>query len=94
MSVLSHTIAPRQEDHPMTTRSLARNGFAQINFVNRDWDSLQFRFIFALSFLFYLVTAVALRFTPQFWREAAAHRSILGDAIEAAGTMAQIAFHG
>ena len=78
----------------MTTRTLARSGFAQTSFADRDWDSLQFRFIFALSFLFYLVTAIAVRFTPRFWREANASRSILGDAVEAAGTMAQIAFHG
>ena len=76
----------------MTSRTMNARSLASI--ASRDWDSLQFRFIFALSFAFYFVTSIAARFTPQFWRDGTAHRSILGDAIEAAGTTAQIAFHG
>ena len=60
----------------------------------RDWDSLQFRLIFALSFVVYLVAAVWARLTPGYWRHAATHRSMFVEAWEASGTTAQIAFSG
>ena len=78
----------------MTARTATLSGLASSPEAGRNWDSLQFRFIFALSFLFYLVTAIAARFTPHFWRAAATHRSIFAEANEAAGTTARIAFYG
>ncbi len=79
----------------MTARTATSRSLALANESGRDWDSMQFHFIFALSFVFYLVTAIAARLTPQHWRNAASpHRSIFAQAKEAAGTTAQIAFYG
>ncbi len=79
----------------MTARTATSRSLAMANDSGRNWDSLQFRFIFALSFGFYLATAIAARFTPHFWQNAASkHRSIFAEAREAAGTTAQIAFYG
>ena len=60
----------------------------------RDWDSLQFKTIFALSFAIYLPIAIAARLFPAFWRSDAPHRSIFADALAGAGTTAQLAFWG
>ena len=75
----------------MSARSLALAS----PYAERNWDSLQFRFIFALSFVFHLAAAAGSRLSPSYWAGAPAfRRSILGQAIEAAGTTAQIAFYG
>ena len=82
----------------MTTSSMATRSMTGRTVATepaRNWDSLQFRFIYALSFVFYLVTAIAARFTPHFWRNAGSkHRSIFAEANEAAGNTARIAFYG
>lgn len=62
--------------------------------LDRNWDSLQFRLIFALSFAVYLFAALGARLKPAFWRGAASHRSIFAEAWEASGTTAQLAFAG
>ncbi len=59
-----------------------------------DWDSLQYRVIFALSFLIYLAAGTGRRLTPGFWRDAAANKSLFTEAWEASGTTARIAFSG
>ncbi len=79
----------------MTVYTAPSRNLAMTNETGRDWESLQFQVIFALSFGFYLVTAVAARFTPHFWHNATAkRRSIFAEAKQAAGTTAQIAFYG
>ena len=60
---------------------------------DRRWDATQFRVIFALSFVAFLVGAAAMRLSPKYWREAP-HRSIFAQAWEASGTTAQFAFFG
>ncbi len=66
-----------------------RNDFARDA---RLRNSLQFRFIFSLSFVFHLVGGTVARLRPTFWQRA--HRSILIEAWEASGTIAQLAFVG
>lgn len=79
----------------MTARNATSRSLATANGSGRNWDSMQFHFIFALSFVFYLVTAIVARFTPHFWQNAASkRRSIFAEAKGAAGTTAQIAFYG
>ena len=73
---------------------MTARAFATSEEPGHNWDGLQFRFIFALSFVFYLATAVGRRFTPRFWRNASTHGSIFADAVTAAGTTARIAFYG
>ena len=60
----------------------------------RDWDGLQFKTIFALSFAIYLPIALAARLFPAYWRSDAPHRSVFADALAGAGTTAQLAFWG
>ena len=61
----------------------------------RDWDSLQFKTIFALSFAIYLPIAIAWRGCfPPIGEADAPHRSIFADAVAGAGTTAQLAFWG
>lgn len=60
----------------------------------RDWDGVQFKTIFALSFPVYLAIAIGSRVVRAGWRRDRAARSILADACAGAGTMAQIAFSG
>ncbi len=75
----------------MSARSLAISS----PYAERNWDSLQFRFIFAFSFVFHLMAAAGSRLTPSYWAgDSVVRRSILGQAAEAAGTTAQIAFYG
>ena len=79
----------------MTARTATSRSLAMAHDAGRDWDSMQFHFIFALSFVFYLFTSIAARLRPQFWQSAAPKdRSIFAEAKEAAGTTAQIAFYG
>ena len=58
----------------------------------RTRNSLQFRLIFLASFAICLVAGVAARLRPAFWQ--GAHRSILVEAWQASGTIAQLAFVG
>ena len=55
-------------------------------------NSLHFHLIFVLSFAAHLVGGMFVRLRPTFWRHA--HRSILVEAWEASGTIAQLAFVG
>ena len=77
----------------MTARRLA----APVG-VSRDWDSVQFKTIFAFCFAIYLPIAIAARLFPAYWRAGsradAPHRSVFADAIAGAGTTAQLAFWG
>ena len=73
----------------MTVRRLAAPAVAY-----RDWDNVQFKTIFALSFAVYLPMALLARLAPAHWRSGAPHRSILADACAGAGTTAQMAFFG
>lgn len=59
----------------------------------RNWDTLQFRLIFATVFVFHFAAAAIARLTPGHWR-AGPHRSIFAEACEGAGTTAQMAFAG
>jgi hypothetical protein len=61
--------------------------------VDRRWDDMQFRVVFALSFPVFLVGAVATRLIPNLGRETQ-NRSVFAQAWEASGTTAQIAFSG
>ncbi len=60
----------------------------------RDWDGVQFKTIFALSFAIYLPIALMARLFPAYWRADVPHRSIFADAVAGAGTTAQLAFWG
>jgi hypothetical protein len=73
----------------MTVRRLTGLDIAE-----RNWDSVQFRVIFGLSFVAYFVIAIAKRLSPTYWRVKAAHRSVFADACTGAGTTAQLAFMG
>ena len=73
----------------MTTRRLATPVF-----MSRDWDSVQFKTIFAFCFAIYLPIAIAARLFPAYWRSEAPHRSVFADAFAGAGTTAQLAFWG
>lgn len=76
-----------KEDRPMSAAS-------RIVFVEHNRDSLQFRAIFAVSFVFYLAAAVGHRLTPNHWSTARGRRSIFAEAWEASGTTARMAFAG
>ena len=54
----------------MSARSLALAS----PYAERNWDSLQFRFIFALSFVFHLAAAAGSRLSPSYWAGAPAFR--------------------
>ena len=73
----------------MTARRLA----APVG-VSRDWDSVQFKTIFAFCFAIYLPIAIAARLFPAYWRADTPHRSVFADACAGAGTTAQLAFWG
>ena len=60
----------------------------------RDWDSLQFRAIFAICLPASLCAAATRRLSPNFWQAHADRRSIFGEAREAAGTIARFALAG
>ncbi|MCX8254894.1 protein of unknown function [Beijerinckiaceae bacterium RH AL1] len=60
----------------------------------RDWDGVQFKTIYALSFAIYLPIAMMARLFPAYWRSETPHRSVLADACAGAGTTAQLAFWG
>ena len=78
----------RMEGKPMTVRHLAAP------MMDRNWDSLQFRTIFALSFVVYFAVALVTRLSPSYWRADVPHRSVFADACTGAGTTAQMAFAG
>ena len=61
--------------------------------VDRRWDDMQYRVVFALSLPVFLVGAIAMRLVPNLSRETP-HGSVFAQAWEAAGTTAQIAFSG
>jgi hypothetical protein len=61
--------------------------------VDRRWDDLQFRVVFALSFPVFLVGAIAMRLVPNLSCDTPS-RSVFAQAWEASGTTAQIAFSG
>ncbi len=60
----------------------------------RDWDSLQFRVIFATCLPGCFFTAAARRLSPTFWQDASSRRPIFAEAREAAGTIARFALAG
>jgi hypothetical protein len=61
-------------------------------------EALEFRLLFALSFLVFLVVAIVERFLPRPWRSrlpgARGRRSIFGEAKAAANTFVPMAFMG
>lgn len=59
----------------------------------RRLDNLQFRLIFAVSFIIFLTGAIVLRLMPNHWKDNN-RRSVFAQAWEASGTAAQIAFSG
>ncbi len=61
--------------------------------IDRRWDDLQFRIVFALSLPVFLVGAIAMRLIPNLSHDVA-NRSVFAQAWEASGTTAQIAFSG
>ena len=61
--------------------------------IDRRWDDLQYRIVFALSLPVFFIGAVAMRLLPMLSHEAQT-RSVFAQAWEAAGTTAQIAFSG
>ena len=60
----------------------------------RQWDGVQFKTIFAVSFPVFLVIAISSRVVRSGWKRDRAARSILADACARAGTTAQMAFAG
>lgn len=73
----------------MTAQSNIMTGGA----VDRRWDDMQYRVVFALSLPVFLVGAIAMRLIPNLSGEVAP-RSVFAQAWEASGTTAQIAFSG
>jgi hypothetical protein len=59
----------------------------------RRLDNLQFRLIFAVSFVVFLTGALFIRLMPNHWKDNN-RRSVFAQAWEASGTAAQIAFSG
>lgn len=59
----------------------------------RDWDSLQFRTIFAALLPACLCAAALRRLRPAFW-QGGSRRSLLAEARESAGTGARLALAG
>ena len=60
----------------------------------RDWDSLQFRAIFAICLPACFFAAVSHRLSPNYWQDASSRRPLLAEAWEAAGTTARFALAG
>ena len=60
----------------------------------RDWDSLQFRAIFAICLPACVCAAASRRLTPNFWQGASVRRPMLVEAWKAAGTTARFALAG
>ena len=60
----------------------------------RDWDSLQFRAIFAICYPTCLFAAVLRRLSPKFWQNASSRRPLFVEAHDAAGTTARFALAG
>ena len=60
----------------------------------RDWDSLQFRAIFAICLPACFFAAATRRLSPNFWQNAAVRRPLLAEACKAAGTTARFALAG
>ena len=62
--------------------------------VTRDWDSLQFRAIFAVCYPACFFAAASRRLSPNFWQNASSPRRLFAEAREAAGTIARFALAG
>lgn len=60
----------------------------------RDWDSLQFRAIFAICLPACVFAAASRRLSPDFWRNASSRRPFFAEAWKAAGTTARFALAG
>lgn len=60
----------------------------------RDWDSLQFRAIFAICYPACLFAAASRRLRPNFWQNASSRRRLFAEAGQAAGTTARFALAG
>ena len=62
--------------------------------VARDWDSLQFRAIFAVCYPACFFAAASRRLSPNFWQSASSPRRLFAESREAAGTIARFALAG
>jgi hypothetical protein len=61
----------------------------------RKPETTEFRLIFTVSFVIFLMVAIVERFLPSQWRgHAAGDKSIFGEAREAANTFVPFAFMG
>ena len=60
----------------------------------RDWDSLQFRVIFATCLPACFFAAASRRLRPNFWQNASSRRRLFAEAGQAAGTTARFALAG
>ncbi len=85
-----HRDSPTIRDTTASSARTGRDGRRNVGLRSR----LQFHVIFSLSFVVFVIAAIANRLKPNFWIGSVPHRSFLIEAWEMSGLTARIAFAG